>query len=230
MPTPNNSFGIANVIIPRGGPKTVPVILDFTGTDGTVEVDGSQLVQQNKIEYIQCLYVDNHDNPNPLIINTDLTQQRIVVPANSQGYYSILQPNPPKFIFETTIGAFTVPVQFLNVPVQPCVWGDTLGGGGGGGGGAVNPTGPTIDDYSIMSMSGASENVLAVGEAAHYLAIMSDAANPDVIMINLAGGDADTTGIPLSPGGSLTIENGVANAVTASDWGGGGAILYVFAG
>lgn len=121
--TPNLSFGIANVIIPRGGPKTVPLNMNFNGTDGTFAVDGTALVQGGKIEYIQTVYIDNSQNANPLTMIVDLTNQRIIAPAHSQGYYSILAPNPPKFNFSTTAGNFIVPVQFLNVPVQPYVWG-----------------------------------------------------------------------------------------------------------
>jgi len=124
-------FSIANVIIPKGGPKTVPVNIDFTGID-THEVDLSQLVEQSRIEYVQCVFVDNSDNPNDLEMQMDLTGQRIIAPSGSQGYYSILQPNPPKLTFTTTAGAFNVHLQFLNVPVQPCVWGGAAGGTVGG--------------------------------------------------------------------------------------------------
>lgn len=119
--SPINSFGIANVVIPRGGPKCVPWNMDFSGV-GQHVVDLSLLVQQTRIEYVQCIYVDNADNANPLTIKMDLTNQRIVIPAHTQGYYPILQPNNPVITFSTTVAAVVVNVQFLNVPVQPANW------------------------------------------------------------------------------------------------------------
>lgn len=122
LDTPGVSFSIANVVIPKSGPKTVPCRLDFTGVTEHL-VDLSQLVETYRIEYIQTLYVDNKDNNNELDILTDLTGQRITIPANSQGYFALLQPNPPKITFQTVAGAFSVNLQFMNVPVQPAVWG-----------------------------------------------------------------------------------------------------------
>jgi hypothetical protein len=113
-------FGVANVVIPKGGPKVIPLRIDFSGVTEW-QVDGSQVVERGKIEYIQALWVDNYSNTNPLIIEMNLTNQRIVIPARSQGYVPVLSPNPPKFIFSTQAGPM-VYLQFLNVPVQPMIW------------------------------------------------------------------------------------------------------------
>lgn len=121
------NFSVANVIVPKNGPKTIPLKFDFTNVNA-IEFDSVEYIQSGKIEYIQALYVDNYDNPNPLTILIQLVNQRIIVPANSQGYYSVLAPNPPVFIFSTVQGAFTVGVHLLNVPVQPDQWDTTAGG------------------------------------------------------------------------------------------------------
>ncbi len=123
---PGTSFSIANVVIPKSGPKTIPCILNFTGVDAHT-VDLSQFVDQGRIEYVQTVFIDNSENPNPITLITELTNQRIICPAGAQGYFSVLQPNNPVFDFETTAGAFNVPLQFMNVPVQPCVWGNSNG-------------------------------------------------------------------------------------------------------
>lgn len=118
--TLGDTFGIANVIIPKGGPKTIPLIIDFSGITEW-EVDGSQVVERGKIEYIQALWIDNYSNANPLTVQMNLTNMRLVVPARSQGFYPVLMPNPPKFKFTTQAGP-KVFLQFLNVPVQPMTW------------------------------------------------------------------------------------------------------------
>lgn len=217
MPTPPNAFGIANVIIPRGGPKTVPVNLDFDGTDGTILVDASLLVQQAKIEYFQTLYVDNADNPNDLTIETDLVNQRIIVAAGSQGYYSILQPNPPKITFTTTAGAFVVPVQFLNVPVQPMVWGGDSAAFTGLTDAELRatpvpvstsqPLGGAYTNRSIANLSGASEQLMAANANRRILIISNEGATS--IAVNMIGGAAslNTAGsITIAAGGSITLD------------------------
>jgi hypothetical protein len=100
--------------------------------------------------------------------------------------------------------------------------GSLVGGGGGGGGGA----GPTVTDYSAV-LTGASDTIVTAGQAAHYLAIQNPTGNADVT-VNIAGGDATTGGIVLVAGGSLTIDFGVANAVTIA--GTAAQSVIVFAG
>lgn len=219
--TPNFAYGIANVIIPRGGPKTVPVTMDFTGTDGIFEIDGTVLVQNSKIEYLQTMYVDNNDNANDLTIEMSITNQRIVVPAGSQGYYSMLQPNPPKIIFTTVAGAFSIFVQFLNVPVQPAVWGGSAASGGltdtqlRASPIEVQNQGGALTDRSIANLSGASEPLMAANANRHYLLIQNISANN--MGINLNGGVAaiGTAGtITLAAGGSLEMNFPPIGAIT----------------
>jgi hypothetical protein len=122
LDTPTNAYQIANVVIPRGGPKAVPLNMDFSSATEQ-DVDLSQLVEQARIEYVQTVFIDNADNAAAVTLKTTLTNQRIICPAHSQGYFSILQPNNPVMNFSTTPAAnLIVGVQFLNVPVQPAVW------------------------------------------------------------------------------------------------------------
>lgn len=114
------SFGVSTVIVPVGGPKTIPALLDFTAT-GKIEIDGQQVVDQGKISYLQGVYVDNADNPAPLTLIMGTTGQRVIMPANSQGYIAILVPNPARIIASTTPGV-KINVQFYNVPIQQIIW------------------------------------------------------------------------------------------------------------
>jgi hypothetical protein len=116
------SFGVSNVIIPKGGPKVVGAQLDFT-VNSQIEIDGLSVVQNGRIEFIQGMFIDNSDNPSPLTFIMQGTFQRIVAPAHSQGYYSILLPNPPQMVANTTPAAgLVISIIFYNVPIQSQVW------------------------------------------------------------------------------------------------------------
>lgn len=114
------TFGIANVVVPAGGPKVVPVNVDFTGV-AQVLLDGSALVQQGKIEYLQGVFIDNSTNINNLSLTMSTTGQVIICPKKSQGYFSIMVPDPPQIVANTPVGV-VIPMFFYNVPIQPAVW------------------------------------------------------------------------------------------------------------
>jgi hypothetical protein len=118
---PNPTFGVANVIIPQGGPKCIPYNLNFNGVSQAT-IDPSQALNMGMIEFIQTLFIDNFDNPNELTVTIQPTGQRLKIGAGKQGYFSVLAPNNPTFAFATTAGAFFVNVQLINVPIQPAVW------------------------------------------------------------------------------------------------------------
>lgn len=115
-------FGVNNAIIPRGGPKVVRAVLDFSNV-GEILIDGQQIVSEGNIEYLQGFFVDNADNNVAISFTMSATNQRIVVPANTQGYYSLLIPNEPKIIarMPQTNGR-RVEVFFYNVPIQSADW------------------------------------------------------------------------------------------------------------
>lgn len=115
-------FGMNNVLIPKGGPACVAAKLNFTNTPEII-IDGEQIVSRGQIEYLQGVFIDNADNANALTLTMGTTGQRIVCPPNSQGYFAILMPNPPKIKAETTQGGSQIfNVHFYNVPIQSLVW------------------------------------------------------------------------------------------------------------
>jgi hypothetical protein len=117
-----NTFGIANVVVPSGGPKCVPTFVDFSAV-ASVLLDGNQIVQQGRIEYLQGVFIDNSANANKLTLIMSTTQQQIIAPAKSQGYYSIMVPDPPQIQALTTqVNGLVIPLFFYNVPIQPAVW------------------------------------------------------------------------------------------------------------
>lgn len=116
------TFGIANVIVPSGGPKAVSNVIDFSNS-ADVELSGEAIVSQGKIEYLQGVYIDNADNVDPFVLTIVGTNQRITCKGKTQGYFSILCPNPPDMNAHTTQSAANqIRVIFYNVPVQPAVW------------------------------------------------------------------------------------------------------------
>lgn len=118
----NTAFGIANVIVPAGGPKCVPTSVDFSN-NAEVLLDGSQIVQQGKIEYLQGVFIDNSSNNNPLSLTMSTTNQTIICPPKSQGYFAIMVPDPPQIVAKTTIvNGLVIPMFFYNVPIQAAVW------------------------------------------------------------------------------------------------------------
>lgn len=116
------TFGVNNAIIPRGGPKVVRAILDFSNV-AEILIDGQQIVSEGKIEYLQGFYVDNADNDVAISFTMSATNQRIIVPARAQGYYSMLIPNEPKIIAEMPqLNNRRVECFFYNVPIQSNNW------------------------------------------------------------------------------------------------------------
>ena len=117
------TFGIANMVVPAGGPKCVPVQqLDFSNV-ASIVIDGSAIVQQGKIEYLQGVFIDNSTNLNNISLTMSTTNQVIICPKKSQGYFSIMVPDPPQIVAATTQTAnLIIPMFFYNVPIQPAVW------------------------------------------------------------------------------------------------------------
>jgi hypothetical protein len=114
---------IVNQQVPDDGPKAIPLLLDFTAS-AQYNLDLTNQQQQGKISMIQSIYVDLSGNAsNDLTITMPISGQVIVAKAGTQGYYSVLCPNPPRLNFAmATSGGSVVPVFLLNVPVAGVVW------------------------------------------------------------------------------------------------------------
>lgn len=112
---------VNNQIVPPEGPRVIPVQLDFTNTD-TIEVDLGQLQQRGFMNMVQTVFVDLNGNANNLVIKVNGALQNIVCKANTQGYYTILAPNPAKLAFVCVIGGGTVTVHLCNSPISGSVW------------------------------------------------------------------------------------------------------------
>lgn len=73
----------------------------------------------------------------------------------------------------------------------------------------------TMTDYSITNMTGSSQSVVGAGNGTHLIFLQAPAGNAGVVWISLAGGTAVVgTGLPLAAGATVTINPGIANAIT----------------
>lgn len=106
---------------PKEGPVSLRVDFDFPTLGTSIDADLSPVHNRGDMTSVQSIYVDNSQNTSILTITANGTNQRIVVPPQSQGYIPILVIDPPTFNF-STVGAFVVPVQFLNYYMPPFIW------------------------------------------------------------------------------------------------------------
>lgn len=115
-------YGVNNAIIPREGPKAIATRLNFSNASEIV-IDGEQVVARGQISFLQGMFVDNADNAVGITFTFTPTNQRIVVPANTQGYYAILQGNPPRITANMAqLNNRFVGITFYNVPIQQHSW------------------------------------------------------------------------------------------------------------
>ena len=202
-----DKFPVFNMTLPAEGPQTVPVNVDMQ-TNIEQEIDLTALVDNGVISFVAGAWIDNSDNGEAVTLICNATNQRVIIPANSQGWYPLLSTNPPKFSISQAAVGDIVKLIFVNFPV----WPSAAASSGGGGGGDVTITPPTFTDYSD-TCDGTTKEFVAAGQASKYLYIQNYAYNSGTIIVDLAGG-ATGNGVELAPGGTIELENGVANAIT----------------
>lgn len=101
--------------MPDGGPRIVPISLDFTASPSYF-LDYSNQMALGFLDMVQTVWCDNFVNTAVLKITCPGSQQVLQIPAGTQGYFPILCPNPVRLQFDST-GAFVVQVTLLNFPV-----------------------------------------------------------------------------------------------------------------
>lgn len=106
--------------LPCEGAKALPYTMDFSATN-EYDFDFTAQYQQGQFTTVQGCFIDNSLNAATLIITIDGTNQTIVVPKNSCGYYVFLTTTPPKLKITST-GNVSVYVAFINFYVPPTVW------------------------------------------------------------------------------------------------------------
>ena len=112
---------LSNQEVPDEGPKGVPLLLDFSSA-AEWDLDLTNQQQQQRISMIQSAYIDLSGATDDLVITMPIGGQVVRAKAGTQGYYSLLCPNPPRLNFANSSGSDVVPVFLLNVPVASVVW------------------------------------------------------------------------------------------------------------
>ncbi len=121
---PRVAWPIYNQLAPAapdvgGGPRSIFQNLDFTGVRQiNIDLTLEDLVTQ--MQFVQTLYIDNKIGAGDLNIYLPTTQQSLTIRDKFQGYIPVMC-NTPIFQF-TSIGAATVGVHFINVPMPAILW------------------------------------------------------------------------------------------------------------
>lgn len=196
------AFGVWNGYAPAGGPKAMPYEFDFS-VDAEIIADLLDENTRGVMGFVQGMYVDNSDNPNPFTIIFKITNQRIVVPANSQGTYPILAPDQTAFVASTTPGdGIKVLVQFLNVPTAYTQWGPISVNAN------ISPTeAVSITDASTtLAVASTSQQILAANANRKYLYIENPTSEVESLWINYGGAAQEgVDSVELTPGESLSF-------------------------
>lgn len=116
-----NAQAVSNMTQSSRGPLAVPISPDWTVQQSYL-VDLSIQNQFGTIDMVQTLFMDNSQSSAPLYAVNAVSQQTIICPAKSQGYFPFLCPQPSRFTLMST-GGVRASIECLNFPVQPAVWG-----------------------------------------------------------------------------------------------------------
>lgn len=110
---------VFNQLVPDENPRSIRIRYDLVNQDDVI-VDLNNAIEAKVISNVQTIYFDNADNPNNVTMQIEVTNQRLIFPAYSQGYIPVLCPNPPKFTLSSQggIGSITM----LNVPMPAIIW------------------------------------------------------------------------------------------------------------
>lgn len=182
---------------PCEGWNAVRVPLAFDGVDG-IEVDLSIVQQTGHFSAAQTLYVDNSTNSVPIFVQCEQSNQTFQVPAGGFIYMPLIQPNPPKVIFNSS-NAVNITAFFLNFFLPPCVWGPLVTGGSG-----LLTTENPNDHSGTIAVGGTAQLVIPANTNRKGFLISNPDTATETLYIML--GAAANGRIPLVPG--ATYESG----------------------
>ena len=232
MANGNGNFPVVNGALPCEGTKAFPFKLDFSATNAWL-IDLTPQWQQKQFTTLQCVWMDNSLGDENLEIICDVTEQSIICPPRSQGFFELLQPVPPKFMVQTN-DTITKQIILLNFYIPPQTWFVWQVNGNGypqisipaieaiivAGALTVTPIPPTytaMTDASGTITAGGTKQVALAANAARKRFVL---ANPDTatetLYLSFIAGDGVAL-IPLIPG-EVWDESGSTIA---------GGILYV---
>lgn len=124
------NVGAAHVfcgMAPREGSKSIRFDCDLSIYNSNVAnggqlIDLEQPISEDKIEFIQSVFIDNSLNAAALVLSNTMSNQSVICPPLAQAYLTVLAPNPAKFVVTSTTTNLVIPIHFLNFPVAMLVW------------------------------------------------------------------------------------------------------------
>jgi hypothetical protein len=96
-------------------PRALPLTLDFAASL-EYTIDYSNMQARGFFSMVQTVWVDNMASATILYITIPAVNQVLQIPANTQGYFPVLCPNPVNISFASA-GGVAVQVILLNFPV-----------------------------------------------------------------------------------------------------------------
>lgn len=120
---------------PRHGSRVMRQDLNFA-LESTINLNLTFEQQQERIEFVQCLFVDNSANPAPLVFVFKGANQIVVFPAASQGYVPVMASMEDFKASVTTAfanadSAPVVTIFYLNFPLPAIIWNAARSSAGG---------------------------------------------------------------------------------------------------
>jgi hypothetical protein len=116
------SIPVYNAQVPSEGPFALTLSLDFSA-NASYSLDLEMLTAGGgNISMVQTIFLDTTGLTGNTTVTVGGTVQTIIAKANTQGYYPVLSPNPPRFTFANAGGAGIAKVILVNVPIAPGTW------------------------------------------------------------------------------------------------------------
>lgn len=220
--TPSNlqSTAILNALMPREGPKLVPIYCPFSGTALTFLADLTLASMQTRISVVQSLFVDNFTNPSDVEITVVDAVQVIKAPPYSQGFYPVMGNQKPKFSIYSA-GQTPVTILAINVPIPANVW---YAAGTQSISILDKPRTATAGNAFSVAVGGTAVNAILAGTVHGGALITNPLGAPGgeslfIDMVNAPGTvapGANGTTIELVPGQSYLFPQGLQNLVQAN--------------
>lgn len=222
------------------GRRAIHVTIDFS-LGSIFTADLSQIQSVGGMDSVQTLYVDNRNGAGGLKIDCGVTLQDITVPPGAQGYFPVLQNNPPIIKFQALSGTPLIDIFFLNFFVPGAIWYTaglavndlTLAAVISGGAVNTNSTPLTLTgaiDASGTITSGGTPQTLFAADAARKRFIISNPSSASEILQFRYGSSGGFIDLPI--GATWTEDNNAvsgdliqvnaattAHAFTAWRWG-----------
>jgi len=211
-----------NQLVPKEGPKAIPLSLDFSVTS-SYYLDYQNMQARAFMSEVQCLFIDNSNNNAQLTVLINGTFQLLKVDAFTQGYYPVLVPSPIRLTFSTpqnaALGGATgtpVSIFLMNIPMAGAVWTTAVTGSSGGSGGSIIPN--VVGNRVEQGLITATAAGVLTGAPGFYVTAISfylsqdatiGAAGEFTVLFQEDGGAGDTPiwsvtlNLPAAPGGAI---------------------------